>query len=132
LGALLLAALAAGGIALHAYDLAETVSAQAGTLATRLTELREERARAGAVEARRTFEAGRLEASYGRWQRATELYDLAQELGHDPVAIEIARVEVLDATFRSDLAREVLERLAARDDLGPHRAMVTLLRNDVS
>ncbi len=130
LPAALLGALAASLIGMSWFGTRE--ASARGRETTALGREAQARARAEAGEAARTFDAARLEASYGRWQVAEALYGRARELRFDPTAVDLGLVEVWDATFRADESFAVLERLDARADLGRHRAMVTLLRNDFS
>lgn len=83
-------------------------------------------------EAALAFQAGRLQASYGRWPAAEASSAQAATRGYDAIAIDLARIEIWDATFRADQSLAVLERLDQRADLGTHRAMVTLLLHDTS
>lgn len=78
-----------------------------------------------------SFQTAQLLAQQGRFRAAMVELEEARAGGHDPVAIEIARIEALEAT---GLEREALAALIAvrqRRDLGGHLGAVQLLAADL-
>lgn len=101
-----------------------------GVLAWHAREVAADESRARLASAQRAFAAAVNEASFGRWHAAAASYQIAADLGHDPIAIVLRRIELWDATLETARAQRALEGLVSRSDLAEHAPMVALLAND--
>ncbi len=81
------------------------------------------------VNARLAYESGRRAAQQGDWEAALSAYRIARDSGHpDPVEVELAMIEAWEGNFETERAREAIDHLATREDLGEHSARVWLIQ----
>ncbi len=78
-----------------------------------------------------SFQTGQLLAQQGRFRAALAEIDAAAASGYDPVAVELLRIEALEATGMQREALAVLNRMPPRSELGAHLAAVQLLEADL-